>query len=533
MSIEKVLVADDDPLGREFLGEALQALGYEVTAVATAEDAIERLAKDSPDLVLTDYQMGKKTGVDLLKEIKRRAPRTPVAILTAYGTVERAVEAMREGAEDFLMKPCSPETLELLLARIERGRRMLQENAYLREELGVRDERVVAESPVMKQLLEEAARAARAKSTVLLLGESGAGKERVAHYLHQQSPRKDKPFVRVNCAALAESVLESELFGHERGSFTGAVGKREGRFELADGGTLLLDEIGELPLRLQPKLLRVLEEQEFERVGGSKTLTVDVRVIATTNRDLAQEVKDGHFREDLYYRLNVLPIRVPALRERGADIEPLAKHFLTRYARENQSRVKGFANEAMGALQNHKWPGNVRELENLVQRVVVRDAHESVRLQDVLPDLGGPGGQPSPNMNDAAGRRLADLEREAIERTLEMTSNNKTAAARLLGVTARTLSNKLKSYRLIDARFARLGKFGLGAPPAPPAGPTAAGPAQGATHAPAAGPAHAPAAGPSVAPRAPLPTPVRPSAPPAGSFPGSIPAPLSNPNKKK
>src|SRR5262245_58264292 len=464
MSIEKVLVADDDPLGREFLGEALNALGYEVTAVASAEDRIEWMAKDSPDLVLTDYQMGQKSGVDLLKEIKRRAPRTPVAILTAYGTVERAVEAMREGAEDFLMKPCSPETLELLLARIERGRRMLQENAYLREELGEREERVIAESPVMKQLLEEAARAARSKSTVLLLGESGAGKERVAHYLHQQSPRRDRPFVRVNCAALAETVLESELFGHERGSFTGAMAKREGRFELADGGTLLLDEIGEMPLRLQPKLLRALEEQEFERVGGSKTLHVDVRVIATTNRDLAVEVKEKRFREDLFYRLNVLPVRIPPLRERAGDVELLAKHFLAKYSDAEGTRVKSIAADAMAALAAYSWPGNVRELENLVQRVVVRDLAEEVRLGDIQADLGGPPAVGAPTAPTLAGRTIADIEREAIEKTLEKTKGNKTAAARLLGVTARTLSNKLKAYRLLDARQQRVSK-------SPPPGP--------------------------------------------------------------
>lgn len=466
MAIERVLIADDDPLGREFLGEALRSLGYEVTAVATAEDAIERVSKDVPDLVLTDYQMSGKTGVDLLKEIKKRSPRTAVAVLTAYGTVERAVEAMREGAEDFLLKPCTPETLELLMARVEHGRKLLQENEYLRSELGERHEQIIGDSPAMKRVLEEAARAARAKSTVLVHGESGVGKERVAHFLHEQSPRRDRPFVRVNCAALAETVLESELFGHERGAFTGAVGKREGRFELADGGTLLLDEIGELPLRLQPKLLRVLEEEEFERVGGSKTLRVDVRVIATTNRDLAQEVKEGRFREDLYYRLNVLPLQVPALRERPSDIEKLAKHFLARYSAMNGSHVKSITPDAMAALQAHRWPGNVRELENLIQRICVRDAHETVRLQDVSQDIGQSPQSPrvaGKHVTDVCGRTIADIEREAIERTLEMTNNNKTAAARVLGVTARTLSNKLKAYRLIDARLARLQKT----PPGP------------------------------------------------------------------
>jgi DNA-binding NtrC family response regulator len=464
MTIERILVADDDPLGREFLGEALRTMGYDVTAVATAEDAIERVGKDVPDVVLTDYQMGSKNGVDLLKEIKRRCPKTSVAILTAYGTVELAVEAMKEGAEDFLLKPCTPETLELLLARIERGRRMLQENAYLREELDNSSDRIIAESAPMKRTLEEAARAAKSKSTVLVLGESGVGKERIAHYLHAESPRREKPFVRVNCAALAESVLESELFGHERGAFTGAVGKREGRFELADGGTLLLDEIGELPIRLQPKLLRVLEEQEFERVGGTRTLHVDVRVIATTNRDLAQEVKEGRFREDLYYRLNVFPIRVPPLRDRAEDIEPLARAFLSKYSRENHSTVKSISPEAMKVMLQHPWPGNVRELENLIERVAVRDAGEAIQLDDIVADLGNTAPQgvhvasgPSP---EVAGRRLADIEREAIEKTLQMTHNNKTAAARILGVTARTLSNKLKSYRLLDARFARITKPG-------------------------------------------------------------------------
>lgn len=479
MTIERVLIADDDPLGREFLGEALRSMGFEVTAVATAEDAIERVAKDCPDLVLTDYQMGVKTGVDLLRELKRRVPKTPVAILTAYGTVERAVEAMKEGAEDFLLKPCTPETLELLLARIDRGRKMLQENDYLRSELGGQCEKIVAESPAMKTALEDARRAAKSKSTVLVLGESGVGKERVAQFLHSESARRDRPFVRMNCAALAEGVLESELFGHERGAFTGAVGKREGRFEIADGGTLLLDEIGELPLRLQPKLLRVLEEQEFERVGGSKTLRVDVRVIATTNRDLAQEVKEGRFREDLFYRLNVFPIRVPALRDRLADIEPLAKHFLARYGAENHSAVRSMTPEAVAALQGHRWPGNVRELENLIQRVVVRGVNEVVRIDDVATDLGNAGAHVAAgpaedaDTEDLTGRRLADIEREAIEKTLQMTHNNKTAAARVLGVTARTLSNKLKSYRLLDARFARMGKSGLGAWPNPAPTPAA------------------------------------------------------------
>ncbi|MFN0205556.1 MAG: sigma-54-dependent transcriptional regulator [Planctomycetota bacterium] len=462
MTIERILIADDDPLGREFLGEALRSLGYDVTAVGTAEDAIERVGKDVPDVVLTDYQMGVKTGVDLLKEIKRRSPKTSVAILTAYGTVERAVEAMREGAEDFLLKPCNPETLELLMARIDRGRKMIQENAYLRSELEGGHDQIVANSTIMKRTLEEAGRAAKSKSTVLVLGESGVGKERIAHYLHSESPRKDKPFIRVNCAALAESVLESELFGHERGAFTGAVGKREGRFELADGGTLLLDEIGELPLRLQPKLLRVLEEQEFERVGGSRTLHVDVRVIATTNRDLAVEVKEGRFREDLYYRLNVFPIRVPSLRERPEDIEALSDGFLVKYATENHSSVKSITSEAFTALKNYRWPGNVRELENLIQRIVVRDADEAIRLDDVISDLGVVSSNDLPvaagPASDAAGRKLSDIEREAIERTLQITHNNKTAAARILGVTARTLSNKLKSYRLLDARFARMGK---------------------------------------------------------------------------
>jgi len=465
MSIHRVLVVDDDALSREFMTEAVLSLDFEVQATDSAEAALDELRRDAYDLVLTDLRMPGMGGMDLLTAVEEVCPGIPVVMVTAHGTVESSVEAMRRGAVDFLLKPCSPESIALVLERIGHTHRLEQENAYLRNEVvGKAGAGVIAHSRPMLDTLATAERIASSKGTVLVTGESGTGKEKVAQFIHRTSPRKDGPFVRVNCAALSEQLLESELFGHERGAFTGAHQRREGRFELADGGTLLLDEIGEISPALQTKLLRVLEEEEFERVGGTSTLSIDVRIIATTNRDLAEEVRKGKFREDLYYRLHVLPLHLAPLRERMDDILPLVSHFASHYASERGIETPDLSAAATERMLNWPWPGNVRELENVIQRAVVllegdvirpshlmfgpstaaslSTTHSDTHTGSIFDSRG-----PRPVGSALANRRLADIEREAILSTLEKTGGNKTEAARRLGVTARTLSNKMKLWR--------------------------------------------------------------------------------------
>ena len=463
MSIQRVLIADDDSLSREFLSEACRTFGLEVEAVTSGEQALERLRRGGVDLVLTDMRMPGISGVELVRTMSKDMPEVPVVLITAHGTVETAVEAMQQGAADFVVKPCSPQTLELVIKRLAHTRRLERENEYLRTEVGLGDARaVIAESKSMQELLRTAERVASSKGTVLITGESGTGKERVAQYLHNKSPRKGGPFIRVNCAALPEQLLESELFGHERGAFTGAHKRREGRFELADGGTILLDEIGEIAPGVQAKLLRVLEEEEFERVGGTTTLKVDVRVIATTNRELPEEVARGRFRDDLFYRLHDLPLHRDPLRERPEDVLPLAKHFLELHAKASGIPTPSFSPEAEKRLLEWHWPGNVRELENAIHRAVVlvegatiEPDHLNFQLMPrpnarpkftLVTDKGQYLGAISAS-SPLANRTLADLEREAILCTLEATRGNKTEAARRLQVTARTLSNKMKLWR--------------------------------------------------------------------------------------
>ena len=462
MSIQNVLIVDDDPLSKDFLVQAIKSIGFNAQSASSGQEALEFLTKREFDLVLTDLRMPGTDGLELVREISRTSPDLPVVLVTAHGTVESAVQAMRFGAADFLIKPVSAETIELVIKRIERHWRLENENAYLRSELSMGGgSQIVAESDAMNQTLEAAGKLASSKGTVLITGESGTGKERVAQFIHENSPRHEGPFIRVNCASLSEQLLESELFGHERGAFTGAYRRRPGRFELADGGTLLLDEIGEITPALQSKLLRVLEEEEFERVGGTTTLRVDVRVIATTNRDLPDEVASGNFREDLYYRLHVLPLHLAPLRERIDDVEHLAYHFANFYAKQNGTATPSFTDEAVSDLLSWNWPGNVRELENVIQRAVV------LQTEDVIePDhlLFGPAGSTASRGNGVilrmtsdtpirelrtslANRTIADIEREAILGTLESTGGNKTEAARRLGVTARTISNKMKLWR--------------------------------------------------------------------------------------
>jgi two-component system response regulator AtoC len=463
MSIQRVLVVDDDSFSREFLTEATRSLGLHTVACTNGDSAIDHVRRHGIDMVFTDLRMPGMSGVELVRKLNQEFPEVPVVVVTAHGTVETAVEAMHVGASDFLVKPCTPETIEVVIKRIAKTSRLERENEYLRSEVtNEKGATLVAESPTMQSLLKTASRVAASKGTVLITGESGTGKECIAQYIHLHSPRKDGPFIRVNCAALSESLLESELFGHERGAFTGAHKRREGRFELADGGTLLLDEIGEISPALQAKLLRVLEEEEFERVGGAQTIKVNVRVIATTNRDLPKEVSEGTFREDLYYRLHVLPLHMEPLRERREDILPLSRHFAEMYARQNGHQCPGFTEDTERRLHSWNWPGNVRELENSIHRAVILLDGANIEpdhlLFEALPtsdrkpkftlitekgDYLGTISSSSP----LANRQLADLEREAILCTLEATRGNKTEAARRMGVTARTLSNKMKLWR--------------------------------------------------------------------------------------
>ncbi|MFT5048647.1 MAG: DNA-binding NtrC family response regulator [Chlamydiales bacterium] len=461
MATQRILVVDDDPLSRDFLSEAVQALGHTAIVATDGDDALLRVAAEQPDIVLTDLRMPGMDGITLVKALHERAPELPTVVITAHGTIQSAVDAMQHGARDFLMKPCTPETLELVFNRIARTSQLERENDYLRSEVaGTRVMPLIAHSNAMIELLRSAARISRSRGTVLITGESGTGKERIAQYIHQNSSRTEAPFVRVNCAALSEQLLESELFGHERGAFTGAHRQRAGRFELADNGTLLLDELAEISPNMQAKLLRVLQEAEFERVGGQKTLKVDVRVIATTNRDLAKEVAEGRFREDLYYRLHVLPIHIAPLRDRKEDVLPLAEHFVEHFSTQNGVSPHGLTEEAQTCLLAWNWPGNVRELENVIQRAVILGGEEPLPadLMQYGPSSAlarSAGGLSAANLTieDAefgrivANNTVADIERITILATLESTRGNKSEAARRLGLTARTLSNKMKIWK--------------------------------------------------------------------------------------
>ena len=444
MAIEKILVVDDEPLVRNFLKEVLEAEDYEVLTTEDGLSALKEVERGGIDLVITDVRMPKLNGIELLKEVKKRSPSTLVVVITAYGTIENAVEAMKNGACDYITKPLSPEQIKLTIQKASQHKNLLNENRYLRSEVSQRYnfEQLIGRSPQMRRVYEMIDRVAPTNATVLIQGESGTGKELVARAIHYRSPRKDKPFVKVNCAALPEDLLESELFGHERGAFTGAVSKREGRFELADRGTLLLDEISETSPAFQAKLLRVLQEQEFERVGGSKTIKVDVRVIATTNKDLKQAIREGKFREDLYYRLNVLPIYLPPLRERKEDIPLLVQHFLEKYSRQNGLRIKSLSKKCLDMMMQYEWPGNVRELENVIERAVVMSEGETIFPENI--SLSSPVQKMSLSFPEEI--TLEEMEKRLILHTLQRTGGNRTEAAKILGISVRTVRNKLKKY---------------------------------------------------------------------------------------
>ncbi len=453
MAIERVLVADDDELTRELLDEILRGRGCDVALAASGSEAIRRLEREEFDLILTDIKMPDASGMEVLRRAREVNRDAAVVLMTAYGTIESAVTAMKNGAFDYLVKPVSLGQVELILQRVGEWHALVCENRYLRSELAGRDagNQLVTRHPKMLALLDMVRRVAQSKATLLIQGESGTGKELVARLAHEASPRAENAFIKVSCAALSASLLESELFGHEKGAFTGAIARREGRFELAHGGTLLLDEIAEIRPALQAKLLRAIEEEEFERVGGSRTIKVDVRLLCTTNRDLAVEVEAGRFRGDLFYRLNVVPIVLPPLRQRREDVPFLVDYFLERFGRESASAPRRVSRRALDALVRYPWPGNVRELRNVVHRAVVLGAGEELRPEDLPADITG-GRRQALGGNcrltaGLVGHSIDEVERELILKTIESTAGNKTEAARILRVTPRTLRNKLARYR--------------------------------------------------------------------------------------
>lgn len=455
----KVLLVEDDRALREALADTLLLGGHAFRAVECAEDALLALGEESFGLVISDVNMPGMDGHQLLAQIRGRYPQLPVLLMTAYGAVERAVEAMRQGAADYLVKPFEPRTLLDLVDRHALGR------------LGAVDDGPVANEPASQQLLELAARVARSDSTVLISGESGTGKEVLARYIHQQSPRVNKPFIAINCAAIPDNMLEATLFGHEKGAFTGAIAAQPGKFELAEGGTILLDEISEMPLGLQAKLLRVLQEREVERVGARKPIELDIRVLATTNRDLAGEVAAGRFREDLYYRLSVFPLAWRALRERPADILPLAERLLAKHVKKMNHSAVQLSPQARAALLSHPWPGNVRELDNAIQRALILQQGGQIQPHDLcltapigmapisvappplslVPPLPTAAPQASePVAAEAAGALGEDLRRrefQLIIDTLRAERGRRKEAAERLGISPRTLRYKLAQMR--------------------------------------------------------------------------------------
>ena len=461
---KQVLIVDDEPNLRKILAAQLARDGYEVLTAEDGAQGLQLLRENHIDLVVTDLKMPRVDGMSLLREALREDPKLPVVMITAHGTVDTAVEALKIGAFDYLTKPFDKDEVRQIVAKALKTRQLADEEATGPQ--GATDARfgIIGGSPGILELYAILERVADTPTTVLITGESGTGKELVARALHENSSRRDKPFIKVNCAAIPKELIESELFGYERGAFTGAVGSKPGRFELANGGTLFLDEIGEIPVEMQVKLLRALQESEFERVGGIKTIRVDVRLVAATNRDLKKLIANSAFREDLFYRLNVVPIRLPALRERAPDIPPLVDHFLAKFNERLKKRVAGVEPEAMEILAGYPWPGNIRELENVIERAVLFCDAQRLRAGDLPPEVRGASAMATAPLTTGADLdaaiaaegglkehvkvAMSRLERELVSRALEQTSGNVTHAARLLKISRKGLQLKMKELGL-------------------------------------------------------------------------------------
>lgn len=448
--MRQVVVIDDDEHMRGALEVAIRKAGFKVRAFDSGEMALEFLKSEPVHAIITDLRMPGMNGMQVLESAARISPGVPVVMITAYGTVGSAVEAMKKGAFDFIQKPFDVDQVEVVVRKAVEHYELVRENEFLKAELGNRRtvDFVLGKSAVMGKVFEMVEKVAGSTSTVLITGESGTGKEVVARAIHARSPRSQRPFLCVNCAALSAGLLESELFGHEKGAFTGAERMRKGRFELADGGTLLLDEVSEINLELQAKLLRVLQEREFERVGSSVTRRVDVRVIATTNRDLKKEISNGRFREDLYFRLNVVCINVPPLRERKEDIEDLAKHFISKYAARTGGGERRLHPKTLELLMGYDWPGNVRELENILERAMVLNQGGEILPEHIAPGLEKPVRQCSDLASAVRDMTIEEVEKIVVKAALERFSGNRVRAAEALGISRRTLIEKIKRWGL-------------------------------------------------------------------------------------
>ncbi len=459
----KILIIEDNDTMREGMVAIIKKLNYECESACNGQNGLQSLTENVFDLVVTDYKMEGMDGLDVLKQVRQKYPSTEVLIITAYGTIELAVEAMKLGAVDFISKPFSHEEFKLKIERIldrikerQEFARLSDENVYLRDELEEQFNygEIIGKSKSMQEVYRTLEKVAPTDSSVLIYGESGTGKELIARAIHKLSKRKDKPFIRVNCGALVETLLESELFGHEKGAFTGAMKRKKGRFELAHQGSIFLDEIGDISPNMQLKLLRVLQEKEFERVGSEETIHIDVRIMAATNKNLSELVQQDKFREDLYYRLHIIPIYLPPLRERKDDIPLLVNHFLKKLTHELNKPAKQIGESAMEKVTSYHWPGNIRELENVLERAVVLCDREVIDIKD-LPILNSTTSEKLPsdlfdrfrlNLNDT----LAAVEKQLIERTMNETAGNKSQAAKLLGIQTSLLYYKLEKYGMIE-----------------------------------------------------------------------------------
>lgn len=450
MTAFSILIVDDDASQRDVLAGYLKKKKHGVRQSSSVHDALQLIRSEHFDLVLTDYRMPGATGYDLLQEIKKLDTEIVVVLMTAFGTIEGAVEAMRAGAYDYLGKPIELDELDLLIKRLQERRQLISENKLLREQLVEKFSftEIVSQSPQMQEVLSTASRVAQTKAPVLILGESGTGKELIARAIHYNSPRSGKPFIAVNCAALNENLLESELFGHEKGAFTGAEKQRRGRFELANGGTIFLDEIGDISSATQVRLLRVLQEHQFERVGGSETLSIDVRVITATHKNLEEAMTSGTFREDLFYRLNVVSVEIPPLRKRRDDIAVLLDHFLAKFTKEHKKKKLSFSKEAWEHLARYDYPGNVRELENIVQRSVIFSRGDTITTEDLPHIVKNSSAESSTStpVSENFSEQVERLEKDLIFEALRTTGNNQSQAAEQLGLSERNLRYRLKKW---------------------------------------------------------------------------------------